>query len=84
MPKRRMKNTAPQPSTVPHVSSAPQPSSPDNSCTRHVDVGEAIPTQSQEYEVLNSDCEDTETEIGLYDDDEELQRTKATNGDETT
>ncbi|GMF37330.1 unnamed protein product [Phytophthora fragariaefolia] len=55
----------------------------DDSSTRHVDIDEAIPTQSQEYGVLNSDCEDTETKIGFYDDDEKRQRTKATNGDET-
>ncbi|GMF16050.1 unnamed protein product [Phytophthora fragariaefolia] len=38
---------------------------------------ESPPSQNGEYEVLTSDCEDTETEIGFYDDDEELQRAKA-------
>ncbi|GMF64125.1 unnamed protein product [Phytophthora fragariaefolia] len=46
----------------------------DNSSDGHL---ESPPSQNGEYEVLTSDCEDTETEIGFYDDEEELQRAKA-------
>ncbi|OWY91836.1 hypothetical protein PHMEG_00039419 [Phytophthora megakarya] len=45
-------------------------------------VGAEDPSQNGEFDVLNSDCEDTETEICFVDDDEEIERTLRTNAEE--